>query len=83
MDNPYLCLKFVWRQLELAFFGATTSVVALFVVKEIFMSKMECPRCGNKFDEEYVEYLDNGNPACPHCVEKERKAEEEKEKENG
>ena len=30
MDNPYLCLKFVWRQLELAFFGAVTSVAALF-----------------------------------------------------
>ena len=44
------------------------------------MAKMECPRCGKKFDEEYVEYLDNGNPACPHCVAKERKSEEEKEK---
>ena len=44
------------------------------------MAKMECPRCGEKFDEEYVEYLDNGNPACPHCVAKERKSEEEKEK---
>ena len=30
MDSPYLCLKFVWRQLELAFFGAVTSVAALF-----------------------------------------------------
>ena len=32
------------------------------------MAKMECPICGEKFDEEYVEYLDNGNPACPRCV---------------
>ncbi len=38
MDSPYLCLKFVWRQLELAFFGATTSVVALFDLGEIKMN---------------------------------------------
>ena len=42
------------------------------------MAKMECPRCGQKFDEEYVEYLDNGNPACPACVAQERKLEENK-----
>ena len=27
---PYDCLKFVWRQSEFAFFGALTSVGALF-----------------------------------------------------
>ena len=31
-----------------------------------------------KFDEENVEYLDNGNPACPQCVAKERKENEQK-----
>ena len=46
------------------------------------MAKMECPHCGEKFNEEYAEYLDNGNPACPHCVANERKSEEEKEKQN-
>ena len=45
------------------------------------MGKMECPVCGEAFDEEYVEYLDNGNPACPHCVQKERKDNEETETE--
>jgi hypothetical protein len=42
MGNPYLCLKFVWRQLELAFFGAVTSVAALFDFspkKNIFFKK--------------------------------------------
>lgn len=29
------------------------------------MEMMECPVCGRRFPEEYVEYLDNGNPACP------------------
>ena len=28
---PYYCLKFVWRQSEFAFFGAVTSVAALFI----------------------------------------------------
>lgn len=45
------------------------------------MAKMECPICGEKFDEEFVEYLDNGNPACPQCVDEERKRDENKRKE--
>lgn len=36
------------------------------------MGKVECPICGEKFDDEYVEFLDNGNPACPNCVAHER-----------
>lgn len=41
------------------------------------MAKMVCPICGEEFNEEYVEYLDNGNPACPACVEAERKREKQ------
>ena len=41
------------------------------------MAKMECPICGEKFDEENVEFLDNGNPACPHCVDEEKKKDEQ------
>lgn len=37
------------------------------------MGKMICPICGEKFDDEFVEFLDNGNPACPGCVEEELK----------
>ena len=44
------------------------------------MEKMECPICGEKFDEEFVDFLDNGNPACPQCVEEERKQNENKQK---
>lgn len=43
------------------------------------MAKMDCPICGEKFDEEFVEYLDNGNPACPQCVMEERKQFEKEE----
>ena len=35
VSYPY-SLVFVWRQLESAFFGATTSVVALFVFSGVF-----------------------------------------------
>ena len=35
------------------------------------MATMECPICSEKFEEEFVEYLDNGNPACPRCVDEE------------
>lgn len=45
------------------------------------MGKMECPICGNKFDEEYIEFLENGNPACSQCVEHEEKRNELLEKE--
>ena len=27
--------------------------------------------------EENVEFLDNGNPACPHCVDEEKKKDEQ------
>lgn len=45
------------------------------------MGKMECPECGNKFDEEFIDFLENGNPACSHCVELEEKRKELLEKE--
>lgn len=34
---------------------------------------MVCPVCGRKFDASEYECLDNGNPACPDCVAKERR----------
>ena len=40
------------------------------------MAKMTCPICGENFDEDYVEYLDNGNPACPAYVAAEQKSED-------
>ena len=43
------------------------------------MEKMICPICGREFDYDIVEYLDNGNPACPWCVREERKQIEENE----
>ena len=30
-----------------------------------------------EFNEEFVEHLDNGNPACPACVADEQKREEQ------
>lgn len=41
------------------------------------MGKMECPICGKMFDDMDVMYLDNGNPACPHCVKKEQEENKE------
>lgn len=32
---------------------------------------MECPICGELFDSDDMEILDNGNPACHDCVLKE------------
>ncbi|MBQ3162829.1 MAG: hypothetical protein IJC04_12000 [Oscillospiraceae bacterium] len=40
------------------------------------MAKMECPICGKSFDGEMVAFLENGNPACPHCVNEEQKRQE-------
>jgi len=37
------------------------------------VEKMTCPICGKEFDVENIEFLDNGNPACAECVEKENK----------
>lgn len=39
------------------------------------MAKMTCPVCGQKFDEQHVQFLNNGNPACPACVEAENAKE--------
>ena len=49
-------LSFVWRQLELAFFGALTSVGALFIFGGITMF---CSKCGKEIDNEAV--------ICVHC----------------
>lgn len=38
---------------------------------------MECPICGESFPMELAEVLDNGNPACPDCVRKEREQMDE------
>lgn len=34
------------------------------------MAKTACSICGQNFDEQHVQFLENGNPACPTCVEK-------------
>lgn len=46
------------------------------------MEYVECPGCGCKIPPEYVDYLDNGNPACSACVSKERQKDDEKTQEN-
>lgn len=33
---------------------------------------MTCPICGKEFPAEDYQILNNGNPACPECVEKEK-----------
>lgn len=45
------------------------------------MEMMTCPVCGRRFPYDIVEYLDNGNPACPNCVMNERKELEKMEQE--
>lgn len=37
------------------------------------MAEMVCSICGQNFDEQHVQFLENGNPACPACVEKENR----------
>ncbi|MGN0539017.1 MAG: hypothetical protein ACI4KI_04085 [Candidatus Fimenecus sp.] len=32
---------------------------------------IQCPICGKKIETSEYECLDNGNPACPECVQKE------------
>ena len=44
------------------------------------MREIMCPICGKIIDDQNLDYLDNGSPACHTCVENERKVEEEKEK---
>ena len=47
------------------------------------MAKMECPICGKSFDDEMVDFLENGNPVCSHCAEEEQRRQEQDEvKEN-
>ena len=41
MKYPYIHLKFVWRQLEFAFFGALASVGASFILGEGIMKKLK------------------------------------------
>lgn len=40
------------------------------------MEKMTCPICGRSFDEKDMSFLENGNPACFECVEKEQSKSE-------
>lgn len=51
------------------------------------MAKKKCGYCGEYYDEEYEQTLDNGSPACPRCVadedaEKERRRQENQMKED-
>lgn len=39
---------------------------------------MTCPICGQKFPANEYECLDNGNPACPHCVKEEQNKQQNK-----
>ena len=60
-------------------FGALTSVGALFYFcgKGIVeMAKKKCDYCGRYYEEEHEGTLDNGCPACPHCVAEEEIKEE-------
>lgn len=40
------------------------------------MAKMECPICGQVFNEENMKIADNGNLVCCNCAEKEKTTEE-------
>lgn len=40
------------------------------------MADMTCPICGKAFDDADIAFLDNGNPVCIECAEKESKKEE-------
>lgn len=40
---------------------------------------MMCPVCGRMFPADEYMTLDNGNPACPDCVQKEQEELEERE----
>lgn len=43
------------------------------------MPKEKCNYCGKEYDSELFSTLDNGSPACIHCVEDEEKRNTEKE----
>lgn len=36
------------------------------------MKDNTCPICGERIESSQMEFLDNGNPACPRCVQNER-----------
>ena len=46
------------------------------------MAKVRCDYCWEYCDEEFMETLDKGSPACPQCVAKEDAEKERKYKEN-
>lgn len=43
---------------------------------------MTCPICGRKFNDLNATILENGNPACPACAEKEEKNDVNKQQNN-
>jgi len=44
------------------------------------MAQIKCDYCGKMYDEEKMQTLDNGCPACPECVADEEKRIEERAK---
>lgn len=44
------------------------------------MAQILCTTCGEMFNDEYIDFLENGNPACPRCVEEEEKRKNNEEK---
>ena len=44
------------------------------------MAKNICPICGRHCDDVEMDFLDNGNPACFSCVQKELQREESQKK---
>jgi hypothetical protein len=71
-------LKFVWRQLELAFFGASASVGALFDFKRIFDQKDYKPKKQKEKQKEktnentnfehFARSFDDGIRVCAYFV---------------
>ena len=73
-----LCYEeIVWRQLELAFFGAVTLVAALFVFQKKRMETERCNCCGQEYDKDLMQASDNCL-ACPNCVTEEKKIRRKK-----
>ena len=54
---PIFLFRFVWRQSEFAFFGASASVDALFILKGEKI--MFCLKCGKQIDDSAIK--------CPYC----------------
>ena len=42
------------------------------------MEKEKCDYCGQEYDKDLMQTLDNGCPACPNCAKEEEKKEKEK-----